>query len=163
MNHRSFHLSLRACWPSCPSASTGWTCTTALPTLERWQERRRAQRGKTFSISSMNSLVSGARVINHMKCPHLLSAVDPGQKYSINLPSVSAPNPPPPLLHTSHVFSHPFSFLSPPHTPSTLISFSSSSHLEFTAGDCLPVTFICNELWQGSGEKRKDNTSCILL
>lgn len=113
MNHRLFHLFLRACWPSCPSASTGWTCTTALPTSERWQERRRAQRGRTFSTSSMNYWVSGARVINHMKYPHLLSAVDPGQKYSINLPSVSSPNPPP-LLHTSHFFSHLFSFLSPP-------------------------------------------------
>lgn len=51
----------RECWLSCPSALTGWTYTTVRPTLERWQGRRRAQRGKTFSTSSMSSWVRGEK------------------------------------------------------------------------------------------------------
>lgn len=62
VNHRLFMVITffhRACLPSCPNALIGWTCTTALPTLERWPGKRRAPRGRIFSTSSMNSWVSG--------------------------------------------------------------------------------------------------------
>lgn len=62
VNHRLFMVITffhRACLPSCPNALIGWTCTTALPTLERWPGRRQAPRGRIFSTSSMNSWVSG--------------------------------------------------------------------------------------------------------
>lgn len=65
---------LRACWPSCPNASTGWTCTTALHTLERVLGRRQVQPGRTSSTSSMNSWVSGPEwlIIGnvHIFCQH---------------------------------------------------------------------------------------------
>lgn len=57
-NLGSYSCLLRACWAYCPSALTGWTCTTVLPTLPRRPVRRPVWHGRTSWTSSMNCWVS---------------------------------------------------------------------------------------------------------
>lgn len=159
-------LFLRACWPFCPNASTEWTCTIALPTLERWLGRRQAQRGRTFSTSSMNSWVSGPEwwiMWNiHIFCQHC-QLLTLGRHAVLIFPQ---------CLHkssSSHFHFTVYTFLSCLFflsffvllIPYTLVLFSTVPHLECPAGHKIYMIFICNYLW--CREKQRHNVSCILL
>lgn len=96
---------LRACWPCCPGASTGWTCTTAPPTLARWRERRPAWRGRTSSTSSTSCWVSDGWQGNVHIFRQRCQAVDHGAMCAINLPAwlmmLPCPNLPALGVHTT--------------------------------------------------------------